>query len=115
MLQAVALLLVCQLCGEIAVRLLGWPLPGPVVGMMLLLAWLVRRGRSFHELDGTVDAFLKYLALLFVPAGVGVMTYLGALSKEWATLGATLILSAAITLVVTGWIMQKMLERSRKG
>jgi len=111
MLNGMAILLFCQLTGEIIVRLLGWPVPGPVIGMLLLLAGLSVRKRSHHDLDSTTDGILKYLALLFVPAGVGVMVYLDAVGKAWIALGVTLLGSVLITLVVTGLVMQWMLRR----
>ena len=113
-LNGMAVLLFCQLCGEAIVRLAGWPIPGPVVGMLLLLFWLMRRGRSYHDLDGSADGLLRYLALLFVPAGVGVMVYLDALGQTWFKLTVTLLGSAVITLVVTGLTMQWMLRRKRE-
>ena len=111
MLNGMAILLFCQLCGEAFVRLTGWPLPGPVLGMLLLFFWLMRRGRSVHDLDISADGLLKYLALLFVPAGVGVMVYLDAIGDAWLKLGVTLLGSAVITLVATGLTMQWMLRR----
>lgn len=114
MLNGMALLLFCQLCGEVIVRLLGWPVPGPVLGMFLLLAFLVYRRRSVHGLDVSADGLLKYLALLFVPAGVGVMVYLDEIGSAWAALGITLLASAVITLVVTGAVMQWMLRRRKR-
>ena len=114
MLNGMAILLFCQLCGEGIVRLAGWPLPGPVLGMLLLLFWLMRRGRSRHDLDLSADGLLKYLALLFVPAGVGVMVHLDAVSHTWVKLAVTLIGSAVVTLVVTGLTMQWMLRRQKR-
>lgn len=111
MLNGMAILLFCQLAGEIIVRLLGLPVPGPVVGMLLLLVGLMLRRRSSHDLDSTTDGILKYFALLFVPAGVGVMVYLDAVGKAWFALGVTLLGSAIITLVMTGVVMQWMLRR----
>lgn len=114
MLNGIAILLFCQLCGEVIVRLAGWPLPGPVLGMLLLLFWLMRRGRSYHDLDLSADGLLKYLALLFVPAGVGVMVYLDAIGQTWMKLAVTLLGSAVVTLVVTGLTMQWMLRRRKR-
>jgi holin-like protein len=111
MLNGMAILLFCQLAGEMIVRLLGWPVPGPVIGMLLLLLGLMLRRRSHHDLDASAEGLLKYLALLFVPAGVGVMVYLDAVGKAWVSLGITLLASAVITLVVTGLVMQWMLRR----
>lgn len=111
MLNAIALLLICQLMGEMIVRLIGLPLPGPVIGMLLLFGWLTWRGHSFKALETTTEGLLRYLALLFVPAGVGVMVHLQDLSGQWVALVVTLIASIVITLLVTGWVMQWMLKR----
>jgi len=110
MIKALTLLLFLQLCGETLARLTGFPLPGPVVGMMLMLMLLLWRRRSSHELDTTAEGFLKYLALLFVPAGVGLSVYLEQLEGQWVALGVTVVLSTSITLVVTGMVMQYLLK-----
>jgi len=44
MLEALTLILTCQLIGEVMVLVSGLPVPGPVLGMLLLLAWLFLRG-----------------------------------------------------------------------
>ncbi len=105
------LLLLFQLLGEGAVRLAGLPLPGPVAGMLMLLLWLIWRRRSPRELDETVEVFLRYLALLFVPAGVGLMLYLDFLTEQWLVLSITIIISTAVTLLVTGVTMQYLLRK----
>lgn len=114
MLNGMAILLVFQLLGEMLVRLAGWPLPGPVLGMLLLLGYLALRKRSSHDLDSASDGLLKYLALLFVPAGVGVMVHFDRIGSAWAALTFTLLCSAVITLVVTGMVMQWMLQRQKR-
>ena len=115
MLNGFALLLVFQLLGETAVRLAGVPLPGPVAGMVALFGWLAWRGNAVRSLEEAADALLRYLALLFVPAGVGVILYLDRVASQWAVLVATLTLSLVATLAVTGWVMQWMLRRSKGG
>ena len=44
MLHALTLILVCQLIGEVGVLVTGLPVPGPVIGMLLLLGWLFLKG-----------------------------------------------------------------------
>ena len=70
-----ALILICQLIGETVNVATGIPVPGPVIGMAILFAGLlVRRGLP-QGLNDTAGGLLKHLALLFVPAGVGVMLH----------------------------------------
>jgi len=100
-LAALAALLVCQLAGEVIVRALSLPLPGPVVGMALLFILMLARAPLPKDLGGTADGLLKHLSLLFVPAGVGVVQHIGMLGRDGLQLIAVVMLGTAITLTVT--------------
>jgi holin-like protein len=101
MLQALTLLFLCQLAGEVAVRAAGLAFPGPVLGMGLLFAGLLAMGRTGANLDGVADGILKNLSLLFVPAAVGVMQQAGLIAANWLPIGAALVISTLLTLIVT--------------
>jgi putative effector of murein hydrolase LrgA (UPF0299 family) len=109
MIPGVALILLCQLAGEALAHGTGWPLPGPVLGMMLLLALLlVNDARSRPVETGFVTApaegLLANLSLLFVPAGVGVVGKLDVLSQYGLGLAVALIASTVIGLAVTALV-----------
>lgn len=114
MLYAIALLLTCQLIGEALVKLLHIPIPGPVLGMLLLFSLLLWQRRSFQALESVTHTLLRYLALFFVPAGVGVIVYLGKLSDIWLALLITLLLSTIVTIVITGLLMQWLVRKQRE-
>ena len=106
MIAAITGLLVCQLAGEILVRSLALPLPGPVVGLGLMFGFLVWRGRSHEpavpvELGNVVDALLANLSLLFVPAAVGVVRYLALLRQYAGPIALTIAGSTLIAMVAT--------------
>ena len=109
MIPAIAGLLACQLAGEILVRALLIPLPGPVAGLGLLFAYLTWRGRGQSDpaeaippdLGTVCDALLRNLALLFIPAAVGVVQYLDLLRRFAGAIALTIALSTLLTLVVT--------------
>ena len=61
MLNTLALLLLYQLGGELVARFFGLPIPGPVIGMTLLLLTLLARGQVSHDTRTNVGAFLKNL------------------------------------------------------
>jgi holin-like protein len=108
MIAAFALLFFCQLIGEILVRATGLPVPGPVIGLLLLLALISRRGGVSEDLDKISGTLLRHLSLLFVPAGTGVMVHAARLSEEALAIGVTLIGSTIATLLVTVAVFRKL-------
>lgn len=108
MLRGFAVLLLFQLVGEVLERMAGLPVPGPVVGMVLLLAALEARLPGQEELRTASGAALAFLSLLFVPAGVGIIEHLPRLAQEWPALGASLVVSTAATVAVTGWLAERL-------
>lgn len=108
MLESLAVLLLCQLLGELIVIALEWPVPGPVIGMALLFAGLMIKGDLPPPLADTANGLLAHLSLLFVPAGVGVMTHLTLLGNQWLPLTVSLLVSTLLTIAVTGWVMQRL-------
>lgn len=114
MLKFITVLLVCQLAGEVVARAAGLPIPGPVLGMVLLFVGLLVRGRVPADLATTAGALLENLALLFVPAGVGVMVHLPLLSREYPAIVAALIGSTLLTILVTAAVMNALLRREEE-
>ena len=110
MIESLAVILLLQLLGEIAVQLSGAPIPGPVLGMLFLALFLCLRGGVPERLRQTCQNLLAHLALLFVPAGVGVMLHLERLAVEWLPLLAAIVLSTWLTLAVTAWVMQLVIR-----
>jgi putative effector of murein hydrolase LrgA (UPF0299 family) len=106
MLNAITLILCCQLAGELLVTAGGLPVPGPVCGMALLFAGLIVRGGIPDDIANVADLLLGNLSLLFVPAGVGVMLHLGLLKAEILPISVALIASTLITIAVTALLMQ---------
>jgi holin-like protein len=108
MLAALTVLLVYQLIGEVLVQLLRLPVPGPVVGMLLLFVTLVLRGTAPEWLRTTANGLLGHLSLLFVPAGVGVMQHFQRLGAEWLPIAVALVASTVITIGVTALVMRAL-------
>ncbi|HEY2022066.1 CidA/LrgA family protein [Paraburkholderia sp.] len=114
MLTALATLLVFQCLGEGIAYLFKLPVPGPVVGMLLLLAYLAIQPRSVASLEPTSLELLRHLSLLFVPAGVGIMVSAKALSGDLLAVVLSVAVSTALALVVTALVMRAMLRRQRR-
>ncbi|MCX5495622.1 CidA/LrgA family protein [Kaistia dalseonensis] len=124
MIQAIGILLVCQLAGEIIARGLGLSVPGPVIGLVLLFAGLVvlgarsRSGEARIEgsaLDSVSTGLLREFGLFFIPAGAGVIQYLGLVTRYGLGLGLALVVSTVLTLVVTVWVFIGVAKWTRSG
>lgn len=112
MIGALALLLLFQMMGEILVRVLNLPFPGPVAGMLLLFCMLLLRGSISPAIKETAQSILRNLALLFVPAGVGIIVYIPLIRAEWLPITATLIVSTLVTLAITALTMCFLVRRT---
>ncbi|WP_448207663.1 CidA/LrgA family protein [Azospirillum sp. sgz302134] len=112
MLGTLTVLLLCQLAGELIARLLHLPIPGPVIGMVLLFLGLLVRGGVPMPLQETAGGILRHLSLLFVPAGVGVMAHLHRLGTEAVPIAAALFGSTLFGVALTAWVMSALSRRS---
>lgn len=104
MLASLAVLLLCQLAGEAMVRVAELPVPGPVVGMVLLFALMIFRAPLPGMLRDTADGILRHLSLLFVPAGVGLVNNLDRLGSDGLQLLIVVVVSTVIALAATALV-----------
>lgn len=125
MLRALAVLLACQLAGEAITRSLALPLPGPVLGLVILVVLLFVAARWRKVEPATVDdtslgrmsnGLIASMGILFVPAGVGVIQELGPLAQYGVALAAAIVVSSLLTMVITVWVfvgVSRLVERRR--
>lgn len=111
MLAAITLLLVYQLSGEIIAHIFALPVPGPVIGMVLLFVTLLLRGGASAHLRQTASGILQHLSLLFIPAGSGVILYAGLIRNEWLALGMALVISTVLALALTALVLKWRLRQ----
>jgi holin-like protein len=115
MIASLGLILLCQLAGEVIGRGVALPLPGPVIGMVLLLGLLLLRDRvtvlangplskegdAKNGVEGISRVLLANMSLMFVPAGVGVIQKLDLLAEHGVAIATVLAISVMLTLLVT--------------
>ena len=105
-------LLLFQCAGEALARLTGMPVPGPVLGMILLFVALLVRPSFTALLATAADGLARHLSLLFVPAGVGVMLHLHRVANEWLPIVVALVASTVLALAATAWTFQYLARRA---
>ena len=115
MLQALTAILLCQLAGEAISAASGLPLPGPVIGMVILFVVLAIRKGVPKDIGAVGDTLLANLSLLFVPAGIGIMQHAARLKDEALPVITALVVSTLATIAVTAFVMNRMGPGRRTG
>lgn len=98
-------ILLFQGLGEIISKLLLPFLPGPVIGLVLLLLWLMYLKDINTSLASVADTFSRYLGLLFVPAAVGIILFIPQLQQNALTIVTALITSVVLAALSSALIL----------
>lgn len=112
MIEALAILLVYQLIGESLTFAFGLPIPGPVIGLALLLVTLAAWPALLPRIKQTGTTLLSHLSLLFVPAGVGVMVHFARLADEGIAIIVAVVCSTLLAIVATAATANFLIRRS---
>ena len=110
LLRGLTWLVLFQLLG-IALNHLFIPvLPGPIIGLVLLLVFLMVRGEVGEPLSQAASSLLRYLPLLLVPPAVGVMVYASVIAADFWAIAGALVLSLLLSMAFVGVLMQRLLK-----
>ena len=113
MISGLVQILLFQSIGELTSKFFLPTLPGPVIGLVLLVGWLVFRKGINAELAMVADGFSQYLGLLFVPAAVGVVLFLPQLKANAYAILFALIGSVVLTIGSSALIARLLSERTK--
>jgi holin-like protein len=103
-------ILLFQGIGEVIAKFVLPHIPGPVIGLILLLAFLAWRGGVSDAVELVSSAFMRYLGVLFVPAAVGVVMYWPRLQRQALAIAVALIVSVIATIAISA-LLAKWLDR----
>lgn len=111
MIAGLVQILLFQSIGELVSKFLLPSLPGPVIGLVLLVIWLVLQKDINAELALVADTFSQYLGLLFVPAAVGVVLFLPELKANALAILSALIGSVILTIGTSAFVVRFLSQR----
>ncbi|WP_291972088.1 CidA/LrgA family protein [Candidatus Symbiopectobacterium sp.] len=107
-LRAFALIYLCLFAGNAISALLPLTIPGSIIGMLILFALLASQILPAPWVKPGCQLMIRYMALLFVPIGVGVMNYYDLLSKQFGTIVVSCLISTLVVMLVVGFCTQFM-------
>ena len=106
MIAGLVQILLFQGLGEIVAKFFLPLIPGPVIGLVLLLGWLALRKSVPPSVDLVATAFAQNLGLLFIPAAVGVVMFWPQLRAHALAVAAALVVSVVATMAVTALVLR---------
>ena len=121
MLNSIFVILFFQLVGEFIQKFLELSVPGPVIGLFLLLIILLMSKKNYYKIPinfqinliNSAENLLNYLPLLFIPVGVGVVMHLSLLEENLVPVMLVIIIGTLLTLALTAFVMDKLLKEDK--
>lgn len=108
------LLLAFDLAGRTLTAAFALPVPGPVLGMLLLLLALMLYGRVPRGLAEVAEQILRLLVLIFLPATVGIYFLRDLSGGDWVALITAMVIGTLISFTLTALLLNRLIQRATK-
>ncbi len=109
--KQIGIILGITMAGEILNRVLPLPVPAGVYGLFILLAALISGVLKLEQVEGAGNFLIDTMAMMFIPATVGIMKCADELKAVMAPFLIIISLSTVAVLIVTGRMAQWMMGR----
>lgn len=106
LLRQTALLLLLVFIGEFLNKVCKIPVPGNILGMILLLAALATGIIKLKQIEEISQFLLNHLSVMFVPAGVGLLAVTGVLKSSWYFLLLIVVITTILVMSTTGLVVR---------
>jgi holin-like protein len=104
------IILACQFLGDVLAVSIDIPIPGPVLGLIILFFGLLVCGGASKELQKVSQTLLKNMGVLFVPAGAGISLFFALILEQWDIILVASVLSTVVTLIVVALVFLLLSE-----
>ncbi|QDY42438.1 CidA/LrgA family protein [Candidatus Pantoea soli] len=101
-LRAFAIIYAALYAGIGLAALLPFTLPGSIIGMLLLFTLLALQILPVAWVKPGCHLLIRYMALLFVPISVGVMSYTDVLTAQFGPIVISCVVSTFLVLLIVG-------------
>lgn len=109
------IILVISAMGELLYTLLPLPIPASVYGLVLMLAALMTGILKLEQVREAAQFLIEIMPVMFIPAGVGLLTAWGALKPIWMPIAAITVITTVFVMAVTGRVTQAVIRKDKKG
>lgn len=108
------IILMISFIGEVLNQLLPLPIPASIYGMVLLFLLLFIGVIKLEDVKDTGKFLIEIMPVMFIPAGVGLMSSWGVLKPVLVPVSIITIISLILVMAVGGHVTQYIIKHSKK-
>lgn len=112
--KQLGLVLLINFAGECISRLSGIPIPGSIIGMVILLVLLKTKVIRVEQVAELTDFLLANINFFFIPVGVGIMVSYKYLEGHYLAGISLILITTIVVMVVSGWVSEILARRRDK-
>lgn len=112
--KQILIILLISFLGEILKCLLPLPIPASIYGMIILFLGLMTKVIKLESVKETGKFLIEIMPIMFIPAGVGLMTTWGDLQPILLPVSIITAVTIITVMVATGWVSQIIIRKSGK-
>ena len=101
-----------SLVGELLKYILPLPIPASIYGMVLMFVGLMTGIIKLESVKETGKFLIEIMPIMFIPAGVGLLTSWGTLSRILVPVSLITVVTIITVMAATGWVSQIMIRKS---
>ena len=105
-LRQLMIVLIPYLIGTVLQLSLHLPIPGSVIGLILLFLGLQVGIFKVEMIEELCEFLLSNMSFFFIPAGVGLMTAFGVLKGKWMPFMIVVVFSTCLVWIVTAFVVK---------
>ena len=100
------IILISYFLGIIIQLVFNLPLPGTVLGLILLFLALSLRIVKIEMIEDICEVLISHMSFLFIPAGVGLMTSFDMLKGKVMAFSIIILISTFVVWIVTFYVVK---------
>ena len=112
--KQLGLVLLINFAGECISRFSGIPVPGSIIGMLILLVLLKTKVIRVEQVAELTDFLLANINFFFIPVGVGIMVSYKYLEGHYLAGISLILITTIVVMVVSGWVTEILARRREK-
>lgn len=109
--KQVLIILLFTLLGEVLARVIPFPIPAAIYGIVLMLIALGTGILKTAQVKESSDFFISIMPVLYVPVCVRILEYWGVISSNLVAILTVTIVSTYLVFAVSGLVTQWLLNK----